>query len=243
MSSQPPDYHALCRSIWDFYDGHAAEFESRLGLRLAKPMLPPPLRGKPVAMMFVGLSPSLTARTRGWFAETFEEAQEHARLRRYVGPKTEGHTYSTYYGPLLKIAKLTDVRLGLWHQDADWLVEFTDLCHLPVKPNNKLLELFRHRPDVREHCKTTLTKELLLYQPRVVVSNGCETSECIWELWGEGGAFDPSRHSPIIERPDLGCVFHLTGFITPPRTLDVYGQVRLARELRDSLNRPQVANN
>ncbi len=236
------EYNALCRNIWEFYSTRMEELEQRLGLTLAHPLLPPPPRAKPVTILFVGLSPSLSVRTRSWFADTFEDAQECARQRRYVDQKSDSHTYPTYYGPLLKIAKLANKKFGLWHEEAEWLVEFTDLCHLPIKPNRKLVELFYHWPDVREHCKETLTQEIRLYKPRVVVTNGCETSDCVWKLWGEDGDFNPFNHAPIIHRTELGCSFHLNGFVTPPRPLDVYGQARLARELRLTLEKDPVVN-
>ena len=235
------EYDDLCRRIWDFYASRATELGKSLELDLSKLMLPPSPRDKPIAVLFVGLSPSRDPKTEHWFGETLRKAKDGARARDY-------NDFPTYYGPLLKIAKLADPKLGFWNEDSERLIEFTDLCHWPVqrtselphrrvRRNRELLKLFKRHPDVRDHCKATLKKELRLYKPEVVVCNGSETSKGVWEIWGEPGDFDPSKQRPFFWCRDLRCTFHLSGFLTPPRPLDVYNRRRLADELHTALNR------
>ncbi|MEI8044043.1 MAG: hypothetical protein WCL11_21715 [Verrucomicrobiota bacterium] len=217
-------YNDLCRHIWDFYLQNDQEIRNVIEPH-ASPMLPPPPRDKPVVMLFVGLSPSFNDRTLNFFDADFQTAQSKARQRRY-------EDYPTYYRPLLKIAESVDTRLGPWYNKAEWLVEFTDLCHLPVNKSKALHDLLKTLPDVRRHCLDNLANEIRLLKPKLVVANGCETSNCIWERWGSNTPFDPSADKPLVHCPELNCTFHLSGFITSGH-LDIYNRARLVRELKE----------
>ena len=213
-------------------------------------MLPPPPRESPVTILFVGHTPKKLK--NNFFGRSRDEAFNRAQNLRYVGVGRRQMVYNTYYSPLVSLAKIVSPSFGVWwevEQDrvAKHKIEFTDLCHLPFTNDKEYEKVLTPAaqvalnaarvPNFQEFCREHLKREILHMKPKVVVCNGVKTANAVRHISGILSQFDPATDSPHFFSNVLKTHVHLSGFMTPPRPLDVFNQARIASEIRQALGR------
>ena len=220
MSTTEKNYRWVCDQVWSLYQAQVQKETPRRSKR--KALLPPPPRGKPVDLLFVGISPSqvvkLAYQNDPQAAERFAAEFEYISEGASRGPE---YRNDAYYGPLVQFARRLDDRFGVWRQvergEKSLSVEFTDALHITTDHRipDDLLCVMNPQAEacpVCAKCKEILEAELVLYQPRVVVCNGRLPSKFMWEIC-TGQNFPTPPAETFLKHTRLGCNVHLSGYL------------------------------
>jgi hypothetical protein len=239
MNASEDSYRQICDEVWALYQAQIKKDKWRRSSRCV--LLPPPPRGRPVDLLFVGISPSHV--TGIGFARERPPAELLAREFEYVsgaGPGKPGFSNDLYYAPLLQFAQRLSPGFGVWPQVArgekSLLVEFTDALHITTDHRiaDDLLSIMNPQAEtdpVCDKCKELLEAELRLYRPRVVICNGRLPSKFLWELC-TGRAVDRPVTETMVKETRFGCKVHFSGYLNS-KWMDGFSRARLLREITE----------
>lgn len=239
-------YEEICDAVWGLYESlqhvHIGNGQQR------NLLFPPAPRGRQVDLLIVGISPNHDAAID--YSHDRQELDRFAREFEYVSeagnPDPRLH-WDTFYAKLLKLSRRIDPQFGVWRQveqgQKKRLVEFTDCLHIATQPGDKddIWRVFTQPIEncrVWRRCKEILEAELRLYQPKVVIGNGRQPSDMLWEICKGRRVGNPPEDSMILNSR-FGCNVHLSGFITR-QSMDGYSRTRLVREIKQFF--PSLAN-
>src|SRR3974377_2000748 len=128
MNASEDSYRRICDDVWALYQAQVEKEKPRRSKRRGLP--PPPVREKPVDLLFVGISPSQIAPIG--YATDRPRAERLVREFEYVsasGKRGSKLSNDAYYEPLVQFAQRLDSRFGVAPQVArgekSLLVEFT----------------------------------------------------------------------------------------------------------------------
>lgn len=237
MSTSEDNYRQICDEVWGLYQAQVKKDKWRRSSRCV--LLPPPARGRPVDLLFVGISPSHVSGIG--FARERAGAEVLARDFEYVSSAGSGRTgfsNDMYYAPLLEFARRLSPDFGVWPQVARGekrlLVEFTDALHITTDHRiaDDLLSIMNPTAPVCpvcDKCKEILDAELRLHRPRVVIGNGRLPSKFLWELC-TGRAVDRPVKETMLKENRFGCKVHFSGYLNS-KWMDGFSRARLLREI------------
>ncbi len=240
MTASEESYNRICDEVWALYMAQIEKEKPRRSKR--KVFLPPPPRGQPVDVLFVGISPSQIARI-GYGAQR-PAAERLARDFEYVSTAgTRGVAYSNdaYYDHLLQFVRRLDEGLGVWPQvsrgEKPRLVEFTDALHITTdhRVADDLLAVMNPTAEndpVCLKCKEILEAELKLYQPRLVICNGRLPSRFMWDICS-GRTLERPVKETFLTNTKFGCNVHFSGYLNS-KWMDGFSRARLLREISEN---------
>lgn len=240
MNTSPESYSRICDEVWALYTAQLVKDKRRGAKRHV--LLPPPPRGRPVDLLFVGISPSQVAPVA--YAAERKAAERFAAEFEYVRTAGAGRpkfSNDPYYEPLLQFAQRIDERFGVWPQVASGakalLVEFTDALHITTDERiaDDLLGVMNPQADDCPEClkcKEILKMELALYRPRVVICNGRLPSKFVWEVCTGHPVERPVKET-MFKAAQFGGIAHFCGYLNS-KGLDGFSRARLLREVREN---------
>ncbi len=239
MSPSLESYRKICDQVWSLYQGQLEKEKPRRSKR--KFLFPPPPRGRPVDLLFVGISPSQASsvgfQTARAAAEQFAAEFEYVKA---AGTRGAGYSNDTYYAPLVEFARRLNNGFGVWPEVArgekTLLVEFTDALHITTdhRVADDLLAVMNPQSDncpVCATCRTILQAELELYRPRVVICNGRLPSKFVFELC-TGHSFKRPVEETMLSNTRFGGTVHFSGYLVS-KWIDGFSRARLLREIRE----------